>query len=272
MATIAQSPADTGTPRLSGGPLGRAIDRWIYVYMAASFVAITLIGFIPDSIAKIAAVKAGQRAPFPVVLHVHAVLMGAFLLLLLAQTTLAAMGRTDLHRRLGRVAMVLVPALIMVGFVLIPTIYHSVWYPAQSAPLPARGELQQLVRRLDNIMLFQIRIGTLFALCIALGLKARASDGAFHKRMMILAAAIPLPAAIDRIEWLPTTLPASPLATDLYVVAIIAPMLIWDLVRTRSVNRAYVIWFGAYILASVGLYAAWDASWWHVVAPRLMGV
>ena len=54
------------------------------------FIAITLTGFIPDSLAKLAAIEAGERAPFPLVLHVHSVLMGLFLLLLLAQTTLAA--------------------------------------------------------------------------------------------------------------------------------------------------------------------------------------
>jgi hypothetical protein len=272
MATIAHAPAERDAPPLSGSPFSRAIDRWIYVYMAASFIVITLTGFIPDSIEKIAAVKAGQRPPLPLAMHVHAVLMGSFLLLVLAQTTLAALGKTDVHRRLGRLAMVLVPALILAGFVLVPTIYHSVWYLAQSGPLPARAGFQQTVLRLDNIMLFQLRIGILFALFIFLGLRARGKDDAFHKRMMILATATPLPAAIDRIEWLPTTLPASPLATDLYVVAILAPMFIWDLVRTRTVNRAYFVWLGAYLVASIGAYAAWNASWWQAIAPRLMGV
>ena len=33
-----------------------AIDRWFYVFMAVFFIAITLTGFIPDSIAKLAAI------------------------------------------------------------------------------------------------------------------------------------------------------------------------------------------------------------------------
>ena len=272
MATIANNRTDTGMPPLSGSPIGRVIDRWIYVYMAASFVVITLIGFIPDSVMKIAAVKAGQRAPFPLVLHFHAVLMGSFLLLLLAQTMLAAVGRPDIHRRLGRLAMILVPALVLVGFVLIPTIYHSVWYPAQSAPLPARAELQKLVLRLDNIMLLQFRIGILFPLFIFLALRARGKNDAFHKRMMILAAATPLPAAIDRIEWLPSTLPVSPLSTDLYILALLSPLFLWDVVRTRTVNRAYLVWFGAYFAVSVAAYSAWNRDWWHAIAPHLMGV
>jgi len=271
MATIANKGAGMGAP-LSGSPLARAIDRWIYVYMAASFVAMTLIGFIPDSAMKIAAVKAGTRAPFPLVLHFHAVLMGSFLLLLLAQTTLAATGRLDKHRWLGRLAMILVPALVLVGLILIPTIYHAAWYAAQSAPPAARAQLQQIVLGRDNIMLLQLRIGILFPLFIFLALKARGKDGAFHKRMMILAAATPLPAAIDRMEWLPTTLPASALSTDLYILAVLSPLFIWDLIRTRTVNRAYLVWFSLYAAASVAVYCLWGTDRWHAIAPRLMGV
>jgi hypothetical protein len=272
MATIADGHVGTGMPPLSGSPAGRAVDRWIYVYMAASFVVITLIGFIPDSLMKVAAVQAGTRAPFPLVLHVHAVLMGSFLLLVLAQTTLAATGKLERHRWLGRLAMVLVPALVVAGFILVPTIYHAGWNAAQSAPPAARAELQQLVLRRDNIMLLQFRIGILFPLFIFLGLKARGKDGDFHKRMMILATATPLPAAIDRMEWLPTTLPVSPLSTDLYILAVLSPMVVWDLVRTHTVHRAYLVWLGLYAAVSVPLYSAWGTDWWHAIAPRLMGV
>jgi uncharacterized membrane protein len=68
---------------LSGTPRAHAIDRWIYVFMAAWFIVIVLVGFIPDAMMKVAMVKAGARPPFPMVLHLHAVLMGSFLLLLL---------------------------------------------------------------------------------------------------------------------------------------------------------------------------------------------
>ena len=272
MATLVDTQFGESLPPLSGNPIGRAIDRWIYVFMAASYIVITLVGFIPDSVGMVAAAKAGKIPPFPIVLHVHAALMGSFLLLMLAQTTLVATGRTDLHRRLGRVGMVLIPLLVLVGLVLVPTIYHSVWYPAQSAPSPARAELQQLVRHLDNIMLFQLRIGLVFPFLIFLGLRARTRDYAFHKRMMILATAVPMPAAVDRMAWLPTTLPVSPLAPDLYILAIISPMLVWDLVRTRKIHRAYLVAFGAYVVVSIALYAAWNTAWWHATAPRLMGV
>ena len=69
--------------RLSGAARTNLIDRWIYVFTAASFIGIVLAGFVPDSLGKVAAIQAGQRPPFPLILHVHAVLMGSFLLLLL---------------------------------------------------------------------------------------------------------------------------------------------------------------------------------------------
>lgn len=194
---------------LSGTPRAHAADRWIYVFMATWFIAIVLIGFIPDSIAKVAAVKAGLRPPLPFIMHVHAVLMGAFLLLVQAQTLLVATGRCDLHRRVGVGGMVLAPALVIAGLILAPTNYHDAWVAAQSGPAALRAAMAPRLPLLDNILLLQIRIGLLFSLFLAMGLRARSRNAGFHKRMMIIATAMPLPAAIDRMQWLPTTLPDS---------------------------------------------------------------
>jgi hypothetical protein len=67
MANTVSTRAEARTQAPSGKSLAQAVDRWIYVFMAASFVAYTLIVFIPDSLAKIAAVEAGERAQFEVV-------------------------------------------------------------------------------------------------------------------------------------------------------------------------------------------------------------
>lgn len=274
MATIAQPRIDSKQRQdvLSGTPRAHAVDRWIYVFTAASFVVIVLAGFIPSSLAKIAAVQAGERSPFPLVLHLHALLMGSFLLLLLAQTTLVATGRGHLHRRLGLVAMVLAPALVAVGFVLAPTTYHGVWNAAQAAPVGAQEQLQQLILRLDNIMLLQLRVGFLFPILLVIGLRARGREAGLHKRMMILATAMALPAGIDRIPWLPTTLPGSPLAPDLYTLLAVSPMFVWDVVRNRAVHKAYWIWLGVSLPFAVAVHGLWDSTWWHATAPQLVGV
>jgi hypothetical protein len=257
---------------LSGTPRAHALDRWIFVFMATWFIAITLAGFIPDSMMKVGMVRAGTRPPFPIVLHMHAVLMGSFLLLLLAQTVLMATGRRALHMRLGIVGMALAAALVVVGFVLAPTMYYQTWNALQSAPPAARAKLQEVLSIKENILLLQLRIGILFPLFLAIGLRARGGNAGLHKRMMILATVMALPAGIDRIPWLPSMMPVSPFAVDLYTVLAISPMLAWDVIRNRSVHQAYWIWFAVTVPAAVAVNLLWDTPGWHSTARHIMGV
>ena len=272
MATVADQIVQPTRDFPRDRPLESAIDRWIYVFMAAWFIAIVLAGFIPSSLMKIAAVQAGERPPFPMILHAHAVLMGSFLVLLLLQTWLAAVGRCDLHRRTGLAALVIAPALIVAGLILVPTTYHNMWTAAQAAPAEAAAQMQSGIRIRDNIMLLQLRIGILFPLLLAIGLRARRGDSGLHKRMMILATAGTLPAGIDRIPWLPSTLPDSPLTPDLYTLLAVSPLFIWDVVRHRSIHRAWILWFVIFLAAAVFVHGLWGTEWWHSVAPRIMRV
>jgi len=274
MATIAET-TPVEEPRrdhLSGTPRAYSVDRWIYVFTAASFIVIVLAGFVPSSIEKAAAVQAGARPPFPLVMHVHALLMGTFLLLLLAQTALVATGRCAQHMRLGLVSMALVPAIVVVGFLLARGNYHGMWAASQAAPPQARAELMGVIGILDNILLLQLRIGILFPIFIWIGLRARRGEPGLHKRMMILATAVALPAGIDRIPWLPSTMPLSPLAPDLYTLVAISPMLAWDLLRNRFVHRAYWMWLGLFLPFAVVVHSLWDTAWWHGAAKVVMGI
>jgi hypothetical protein len=274
MATVAERFAFR-EPRpdvLSGTPRAGFVDRWIYVFTAGLFVVIILTGFIPDSVTKIAAVQSGARPPFPIVLHMHAVLMASFLLLLLTQTVLMATGRRDLHMRVGVAAFVVAPALVLVGLVLVPTMYHETSNALAAAGPEARANLQQALLRKDNVTLLQLRIGLFFPLFLLVGLRARGINAGLHKRMMILASAMPLAAGLDRITWLPNTFPASAVASDLYILAAVSPMFIWDVVRNRRVHEAYLVWLGVNVPVALMLYTVWDKPWWHTTVQRLMGV
>ncbi len=273
MATAKGTPRpDTRPDLLSGTPRAHALDRWIYVVTAMFFILITLTGFIPDSMMKIAMVKAGQRPPFPLILHLHALLMGSFLLFLLAQTWLVATGRVALHRRIGPIGGLLAITLVVVGFALAPTMYRQVWDGLQTAPPAAQGPLRELNLRLDNILLLQLRVGVLFPLFLFLGLRARNRDSGFHKRMMMIAPAMALPAAFDRISWLPQTFPANPLSTDLYPLLALAPLFLWDVIRNRRVHEAYWLFLAVYVPACVLVHLPFDTPWWHETARWLMGV
>jgi len=264
-ATAEIARADTKT-----GAFARLADRWIYVFMAALFVVTALVGFIPDSIGVLATVEAGQRPPLPPILHAHAVLMGSWLLLLLAQTTLMAMGHSALHKKLGLIALVLAPLLVaaMIGVVQ-SAVSRLAAIPAGAIPAEALIATKNFV---SNVLLEQIRTIVLFAGFIGWALLIRKKDPETHKRLMILATLIPLPAAIDRITWLPNTLPDSPVAADLYLLLLLAPVLIYEIARRGRVHRAYLIGIGLNLPFMIAAYLLWGTPWWLATAPRILGV
>lgn len=274
MATVAEElPVREHKPDiLSGTTRAHSIDRWIFVGMASWFILIVLAGFIPDSLMKLGLIKAGVRPPFPLILHVHAVLMGSFLLLLLTQSVMVATDRCALHRQLGIAAFVLVPALVVAGLVLAPTMFRQTWEGAHFGPPPVRAALAPVVPVVENILLLQIRAGLLFAFFVAIALGARSDRPGIHKRMMFLGTAVPLGAAIDRIVWLPSSMPALPWTTDVYTLLAIAPMFLWDVLRNGRVHGAYKLWLALYLPAALLLSYVWDKPWWHAAAERLMGV
>jgi hypothetical protein len=274
MATIASPLVDRSRPpdRLSGTPRAHAVDRWIFVAMAAWFIAIVLIGFVPDAIGLVASVRAGTHPPLPPILHVHAVLMAAFLLLLLAQSVMMATGRTALHKQVGIAAFVLVPALVVVGIMLAPTIYHQAWDGAHHGPPAVRAALTPVIPQLENILLLQLHAGILFAIFMAMALWARTVNSGFHKRMIFLATAVPIAASIDRMWWLPSTFPGSPVSTDGYILLALAPLFVWDVIRNRRVHEAYIVWAAIFVPASLLIERLWDTPAWHAAARHIMGV
>lgn len=247
------------------------VDRWIFVFMANLFVLIILIGFIPDSLTKIAAVQSGARPPFPMVLHAHAVLMGSFLLLLVGQTWLIATNRTRLHARVGLSAFVLVPALVVVGFLLMLAMRDQFQEQLATAPPELRDVLEGRLPRRQNILLIQIRMGILFSVLAGIGLWARSRDTELHKRMMILATAAVLPPGIDRITWLPNSFPANFYSSELYMLLAVAPMIVWDLVRHRALHRAYWIWAACTLPVAAALHLLWGTPFWHGIAGQFLG-
>lgn len=253
----------------AGPTLTELIDRWLFVFMALLLIVVTLTGFIPDSITKIGNVDTGKRPPFPLVLHIHALITGAWMLLLLAQSALVATGRTASHRSLGRLAMVLGPLLIVNGIFLAHVIYRQ--YLGMAQTMPAE-DAQRLMAGQANATLLRIKHGLLFALFVIWALKLRLHDPATHKRLMILAPLSLMAVAFSRMTWLPTTMPTSPMALQFYVLLLAAPMVGWDLYRTGKVQRAYLIWLAAYLPTSLVVELLWNSPWWHGVVPGLMGV
>lgn len=254
-------------------PLARIAERHVFVFTAALFVVLTLAGFIPSSLAKIAAVEAGQRAPFPLVLHVHAALMGLWLLLMLAQSALAASGRRALHRVLGIIAALSLPVIAVTGVLLIEHTWQGLWSPAAAAAMPP-ALLEETRGFVSNILLMQARALVVFPLLVVWALWLRRRDTGAHQRLMLLATAIPVVAGLDRLSTALglSTAPASPLSMDLWMLASVVPLLAWDLLRHRSLHPATRLWLAVNLPLAIATNLLWNSPWWLATAPRLMGV
>jgi hypothetical protein len=274
---MATNAAEIIHARSNAGAFGRFADRWIFVFMAALFVAVTLLGFIPDSIGIVGAVRAGQRPPFPPILHFHAVLMGSWLVLLLVQATLVALGRTAWHRKLGLASLVLLPAIIVAAVLLVKASWQQIEFlgvspPAGLDPAVVIG----LKGTVTKVLLTQIRMGIIFPVLVFWALLIRAEEPQIHKRLMILATVVPLGAGVDRavgfLGW-PVNFGPTFFYDDVYCLLLLLPLFAYDLSRRKkTVLRAYIIWAAFFVPTGIAMYGLGGTSWWAATAPRLMGM
>jgi uncharacterized membrane protein len=62
------------------------------------------------------------------------------------------------------------------------------------------------------------------------------------------------------------------LSPELYTLLAVAPMFVWDVLRNKSVHRAYWIWLGIVVPTAIAINVVWDGPAWHAIARQLMGV
>jgi len=116
---------------------------------------------------------------------VHGAVMTSWVLLVVVQIWLVASRRTKVHQRLGIAGALLAILVVIIG------IATAVQAAARGAS-PGPPALQFLVVPLIDMVLFSIFVGT------ALYFRRRLE---IHKRLMLLAAATPLTAAVARIPF-----------------------------------------------------------------------
>lgn len=232
-----------------------AVDRWIYVAMAALFLGTAVVGFAPNS----AAILSNELPSPPLVVHLHAALMVSWLGLLFVQALLVATGRRALHRTLGVASWVLAPC-IVAGMFAVMT-----WRQGMLADFGQLGPA-------SNILLAQGRSIVYFALFFAWAMLARNHDRETHKRMLILATVVLLPASVGRMTWLPTTTPESYDALHGYMLLLMAPALAYDFARLGRPHRAYVIGLLLLLPWMIATHFLWNTPWWRDTAAKLMGL
>ncbi|HMF57971.1 MAG TPA: hypothetical protein VK619_16630 [Pyrinomonadaceae bacterium] len=234
------------------GLMGRRRERLFYTGMAVAIVATVFAGFARTYYLR----TYFGAPPLMPLLHLHGIVFTSWLVLFIAQTTLVAAKRIDVHRRLGIVGGVIAVLMVVVG-----AITAVVRAKQGAAPTGDTSPLAFLVIPLGDLLVFSILVGAGFYF-------RRRAD--VHKRLMLLATISILAAAIARLPF--DLLKAGPPAffglTDLFILA----CLLYDLIRRKRVHRATVLG-GLLIIASQPLrlmiasthawiaFATWLTQW-----------
>ncbi|MEO8679860.1 MAG: hypothetical protein ABI665_12480 [Vicinamibacterales bacterium] len=210
-------------------------DRRLYLAAAIVFPLIVLVGF-----GRTYYVKGWfDTPPLPSALvHLHGLLMTAWVLLFVTQVRFIAAKRIRLHQRLGYAGIGLGALIIAVG---VPTALRAAKYGSASSPpgIPPLGFL--IVPVFDLIM---------FALLFAGAIYYRRRPAA-HKSLMLLTAVNFLPPALARVQIAPL-LAVGPLWFFGFPTAITLLCLILDTRRSGHVNTVFLagtgLLIGSYVL------------------------
>ncbi len=124
----------------------------------------------------------------------------------------------------------------------------------------------------NNILLLQIRAIVLFPVFFVWGWRTRGSDYPTHGRMMLLAMLMLLDAAIARMGWLPfNAFPNDYLAIHLYLLLLLVPGLVRDLVVRGRIHRAWLAGLALIVPWVIATEFVWGSPWWRSFGPRLVG-
>jgi hypothetical protein len=243
MSTIATAP-------LSQATSVRRHDRIFYSSIAIALALTVIAGFGPTyyfrifSASPLATLNGG---PVTLLVHVHATLFSAWVVLFVAQTALIAQHKTAVHRRLGMAGGGLAVLMVVAGAL------AAMNQAARGVAPVGFDPLEFLMIPLSDVLLFGGFVGAAMLL--------RANREA-HKRLMLLAYVCIVTAAVGR---LPGVLPlGAPAFFGLSFVFVLAGV-IYDRASRGRVHPAYV-WGGTMLAISVPvrLLVSGTAAWKHV--------
>jgi hypothetical protein len=230
------------------------IGRWIWFFTACLFFVTAIVGFFPRSLE----ILTGARRNPPLVVHVHAAIIVAWLSMLVVQTYLVAIGRIRWHRALGVSALVLAPAVV------ISMIAVTIWRFGERVSLGQDSAAA-------NILLTQARSFIFFAVFFTWAFVTRRSDPETHKRMILLASVVPFGAAFTRMTWLPTTMPEAYTSIHVCMLLMLAPAIVHDVVQRGRPHKAWILGLALLLPWMILTEILWRKPWWTEAATRLMG-
>jgi hypothetical protein len=227
-----------------------ATDRWIYLPAAVAIGVVVVLGFAESYFLR---PFVAHTDSLTTLVHVHGALMTAWITLFIAQTTLVAVGRRDLHRQLGTLGMVLVALIFVVG---VPMEIVAAKLGGHHMPGPALPALA---------LVFALLLEFVTLACLGLSYRYR-SD--FHKRLMLLASITAMEAGAIRLPLalLNHSVFKTHVAIDVSLLVIIA----FDSIKHRRLHPAFL--WGTLFIVSMQAFSLWisDTSIWLRIAHGIL--
>lgn len=202
-------------------------ERVFYLAMAALLVIVAVIGFTPNT----AAILSGEKENPPLIIHLHAAAMAAWLIALLAQSVLATARLLTEHRQVGIALFVTAPVVLILMLLISFQIFDS----------------DQLAESANNAR--RILIYTFFVVWAILSV---GRDRTTHQRCILVATIVLMDAAFFRIHWLPWY-GTDMLMVHVYQSLLIVPLIVFDVVVLGRVHRATLLGSIALVLSMLAV-------------------
>lgn len=230
-------------------------DRWFFSSTALLMLALVFVGFAPSYyLSGIVGPPPGLK-PATTLVHIHAFLFSGWMLLFVLQTQLVAWRRTDLHRMLGTIGFVMLPAMILIAAL------SALYGVHRSSGPPMIPPLTFLAVPLLDIPVFALLIG---------GALANRRIPQTHKRLMFIAMIGMMSPAIGRMPLPPPFV--GPVAIFALPDVFLLALVLFDLMTLGRVHRA-TLWGGLLLVSSQILRVLiWETESWLAFARWASGL
>src|ERR1700676_2149856 len=227
-----------------------ALPGHTYDHVFFSGMAVLMLGSVFLGFARTYYLAGMFNAPLPsTIVHVHGAIFSSWILFLLAQTSLVAAGRTDLHRRIGIAGFLLACLMVVVG------VWAATNSLARSGGPPGIDPKTFYIIPITDMLIFSVLV--FFAY------RAR-FDSTAHKRIIIVATVSLMIAAIAR--WPFPAVRGNPLAAQLGSYVFLLMLVAYDLWPTHKIHRT-TIWASVFlILVQLIRFPIGQRAMWHAFA------
>jgi hypothetical protein len=223
-------------------PLRARIDDRFFSGMLIFIFGTVFLGFA-HSYFLAGLIHTTQPSP---IIHIHAVVFSAWVLLLIAQTTMVSIGKIGWHMKLGILGAGLACLVVILGVMAIAdSTRRHFTPPGLDAGTFLAVDLAEMA---------------IFGLLISWGLRVR-RDGPAHKRLVMLATSVMMFAPVGR--WPFAFITSFPLSIPLIVSAFPASIILFDLLTLRRVHRVTVCGFFLIFFMFPVMFALGHSTFWQ---------